>query len=519
MLFDHLRQTATRWPDRLAIVDLHQQVTFGQLCQSADRLSGLLRGLVGPSSTPIGILLPSSAGFATAFYAIQSAGRAALPLNFMLAPVELAAVLADSTAALVLTSRQMQAHVDAVRAAPGCPSNVKFFALEDCTTGTVPLVPGPQQGGQSPFPKKDSEMGTVPSVLLYTSGSTGQPKGVLLSAGNLLADSLGCIELARMEPGKPFLGPLPLFHTFGLTGTLIVPMLLGSTVYYLPRFAPRQALDMVRSARIAVMMAIPSMYAAMVRVALSDPAQADLADCNLVIAGGEPLSPLLARQFEKTFSRPLLEGYGLTESSPVVALNLPWAHRRGTVGLPLPNLRVEIVDENLAAVPRGSLGEIAVIGPTVMLGYFRRGAIEPVETATVKTPAGGLRTGDMGLLDADGFLTIAGRIKDIIIVGGENVFPAEVEQVLISHPKVGRAAVIGLPDGLRGEMVAAFVTPVDPADPLDVAELRSFCRERLAGYKVPRRIEILTELPLTPTGKVNKRALRDTSAARRPTEE
>jgi long-chain acyl-CoA synthetase len=351
-------------------------------------------------------------------------------------------------------------------------------------------------------------------VLLYTSGSTGQPKGVMLSAGNMLADSLGCIELARISPDQRFAGMLPLFHAFGLIGVLLVPNMLGSTVYYLPRFQPRAALELIREQRISVAMAIPSMYGAMLKVAQAavaaqgesreSPLRTELPDFNLPICGGEPLAPQIATQFEQLFGQPLLEGYGLTEASPVVSLSLPWARKSGTVGVPLPNLRVRIVDPDGKDCPAGEQGEVVVHGPTVMLGYYNR----PAETSAAIGPDGGLRTGDLGSLGADGFLTLRGRIKDLIIVAGENVWPGEVEQVLNAHPKVGQSAVIGLPDGARGEMVAAFVSPADPSNPLDVADLRNFCRERLAPCKVPRRLDVVAELPLGPTGKVLKRELR-----------
>jgi long-chain acyl-CoA synthetase len=458
--------------------------------------------------------MPASVGFVVAFHAIQSAGRVALPLNMTLAPPELAGVLIDSTARLVVASRVMQPIVDGLTATGGLPADLRFVWMEDLQRGEA----GPGHGGDGesppvarPGPRIESDQ---PAVLLYTSGSTGQPKGVMLSAGNLLADSLGCIELARISPDQRFVGMLPLFHAFGLVGVLLVPNLLGATAYYLPRFHPRQALDLIREQRISVAMAIPSMYGAMLKVAqaaMSEPRQSpqgqlrtELPDFNLPICGGEPLSPTIAAQFEQVFGQPLLEGYGLTEASPVVSLSLPWARKTGTVGLPLPNLRVRIVDPQGKDCPPGEPGEVVVYGPNVMLGYYRK----PDETRAVIGPDGGLRTGDLGSLGSDGFLTIRGRIKDLIIVAGENVWPGEVEQVLSAHPKVGQSAVIGLHDGARGEMVAGFVSPANPNDPPDIADLRNFCRARLAACKVPRRLEVLAELPLGPTGKVLKRELR-----------
>jgi long-chain acyl-CoA synthetase len=495
MLFDRLSQSASRHPDRVAAADPGASLTFGQLHETATRLGQRIARFSPSPDEPVAILLPTSVGFAVAFHAIQSAGRTALPLNFLLAPAELAAVLADSGAKLILTARAMSSSF--ASPAPG----PQLVFLEDLLAD-IDSEPASRAGQ----PISNDR----PAVLLYTSGSTGEAKGVMLSPGNLLADALGCIEMAEMLEEERFFGALPLFHAFGLTALLIVPNILGATVHYQPRLNPRAALETLARERVTVVMAIPSIYTALVKAACSGKAQPsnhsriDLPQLRLPISGGEPLSASLADRFRAVFGTSLLEGYGLTEASPVVSLSLPGAMRAGTVGRPLPNIEVRIIDDAGRPCPPGACGQVVVAGPTVMLGYRGR----PDATAAAKTPDGALRTGDLGEFDADGFLRIAGRIKDLIIVGGENVCPGEVERVLDAHPLVARAACVGVPDETRGQAVAAFVQPADLASPPDPADLRAFCRERLAGYKVPRKFTIMPDLPVGPTGKVLKRQLR-----------
>ena len=265
MLFEGLCRSAERFPQRAAAVDPRGQIAFGPLCAAAAVLGRTLSQLSPGPDEPIALLMPASVGFVVAFHAIQSAGRIVLPLNMTLAPPELAAVLTDSGARLVVTCRLMQPVVDGLTATGGLPAELRFVWMEELQRGEAEAGPVVNDGTwQRSGPRIEHDQ---PAVLLYTSGSTGQPKGVMLSAGNMLANSLGCIELARISPDKRFVGLLPLFHAFGLTGTLLVPNLLGATAYYLPRFQPRQALELIRGQRISVAMAIPSMYGAMLKAA------------------------------------------------------------------------------------------------------------------------------------------------------------------------------------------------------------------------------------------------------------
>ena len=255
-----------------------------------------------------------------------------------------------------------------------------------------------------------------------------------------------------------------------------------------------------------MLMAIPSMYAALLRNKSADPKT--FAGFHLLVSGGEPLPDVVADSFRERFSVELLEGYGLTETSPVISINVPRDHRRGAVGKPLTNLQLRIVTEEGHIAAANEEGEILVRGPSVMRGYHNR----PEETAAVLDSDGWFATGDIGKLDHDGFLHITGRKKEMIIVGGENVFPQEIENVLSRHPAVEEAAVIGMPDPSRGEVPLAFLTLKGNVSATDI-ELRSFAKQHLAGYKVPREIRIVDDLPRGPTGKVAKRKLKERTSA------
>jgi len=327
--------------------------------------------------------------------------------------------------------------------------------------------------------------------MLYTSGTSGKPKGVPLSHNNLLGSARALIARAGLGGHDAFLGVLPMFHVFGLIGTMVVPLLLGAEATYLTRFSPERVAATIAERKVTVFVAVPGMFGLLVRSKVSDESFRSLA---LPVCGGEALPSSHREAFRQRFGRDLLEGYGLTETSAVVSVNLPQENKPGTVGKPLPGVQVRIAGED---------GEVQVLGPGVLKGYHNR----PEENAASFTADGWFRTGDLGTLDAEGYLSITGRLKELIIRGGEKVMPREVEEVLCQFPGVLEAAVIGEPDGDRGEAVVAFVVPTER--PLTQDALREFCRGRLAEFKIPRRITIARDLPRGTTGKLLKRALRE----------
>jgi long-chain acyl-CoA synthetase len=296
------------------------------------------------------------------------------------------------------------------------------------------------------------------------------------------------------------LGVLPQFHTFGLTVLTLLPLCLGCRVVYTAKFMPKRILELAREHQPTAFIGIPSMYNAL-RLAKSATRE-DFASLRFAVAGGEPLPDAVSDGFHEVFGVRICEGYGLTETAPVANVCLPHEYRPHSVGRPVPGVEERIVADDGRILGPGEEGEIRIKGPNVMPGYFKR----PEETAAAFDDDGFLRTGDMGRMDADGFLSITGRIKEMLIIGGENVFPREIEEVLDRHPSVKSSAVIGLPDVSRGEVPLAFVELVEGAE-FDETALRSHCRETLAQYKVPREIRLLAELPRNPTGKIMRRGL------------
>jgi long-chain acyl-CoA synthetase len=481
-LLDRFERTGAARPQRPAVCDQTATLNYRTLQAVAGGLAGQIE--TQTTQPHVGILAPSSAAGAAALLACWYAGKIPVPLNFLLGPAELNKIVRDAELDLALT---IEHFVPAVQAA-----------------GMRPLIFGSDTLRASARPPPSAEPGDV-AIVLYTSGTSGDPKGVCLSFDNLVQNATACIQHARIQPDQVWLSVLPQFHSFGCTAMTVTPLLLGVTVHYLPRFSPLAVMNLVAVQKVNVFMAIPSMYAALANLKRAEPAA--LATLTYTISGGEPLPERVYRAFLERFGITIYEGYGMTESSPVAALNTPWEHRPGSVGRPIPGVSVTAVDAHGGALGAGQTGELVIHGHCVMLGYRNK-----PEASAAAIRHGALWTGDLGYVDRDGYVFITGRAKEMIIVGGENVFPAEIERVLLDHPAVGEAAVIGVQDELRGELPAAFVI-LKEGQKADETALREFCRMRLAGYKIPRWVRIVTDLPRTPTGKILKRAL--TPAPRR----
>jgi long-chain acyl-CoA synthetase len=287
-----------------------------------------------------------------------------------------------------------------------------------------------------------------------------------------------------------------------MTVVVFLPMVIGATVSFVPRFSPQAAYRAIQQDKTDILLAVPSMYAAIAR--LKSIEKEKFCHIKLAASGGEPLPrTVYDLVYEKTGLR-LIEGYGLTETSPIISADLPWAHKVGTVGKPMPNTEIQLRDETGTVLSNDQEGELWVRGPGVMKGYYNK----PEETAAVIDREGWFRTGDIVRIDQDGYISITGRAKDLIITAGENVYPREVEAVLEEHPAVAEAAVVGKPDPSRGEVVVAFAALKEGAR-ADTDELRSFCKDRLAGFKTPREVHIREEFPRGPTGKILKRKLKE----------
>jgi len=491
MLIEPLLDHAEKVPNDIATHDETGPRTFGQLAASA---AGLAHFLSGATSRPsVGLLLPAGAGFVASFYGTLLAGKSVVPINFLLGDREIAHVIADSGIDTVITIPQLSGKL------PASGLNVIDLSELAKRAAASPISPAMVLASiksRLPNPKPDDM-----AVLMYTSGTSGLPKGVVLTYNNLQSDVDACIEHARLETRHKFLGVIPLFHSFGMTAMMLAPVQLGATVIYMARFSAVAALNAVREHGVSLMFAIPSMLAAIAH--LKSAAADDFKSIYAIISGGEPLPAKLREVFAQRFGLTLYEGYGLTETSPVVSLNVPHMHRPGSVGKPLKVVEVKITDDSGAAMPTGQSGEVWLRGPMVMKEYFKL----PAETEAALTPDRFFKTGDLGMMDADGFLFITGRKKDLIIVAGEKVAPREVEETLLGHPSVAEVAVVGKKDPGRGEQVVAFVLPREGQE-LKADVLRDFCRQRgLAQWKIPREFHFPKDFPRTPTGKVLKRTL------------
>lgn len=484
-----VRATAERWPERVALVSGSQQVSYAALLSRVDAVASALRGADREASREIvGLLCSNRPAFAYGVLGALAAGKTVAVLPALAPPPLVAMMAADAGVRRVLTTEEL---------AP---------KLADARVESL-LIPKLLEEGSKAVRKSGAEENQVaasgqPAVLLYTSGSTGRPKAVALSDENILANIQGSVDAAGFVPDDVMLAILPLFHSYGLTVTLLLPLVLGARVVMLERFAPRTVLAAIEEHRVTAVVAVPTQY----RLLAKDPTPADASSLRLCIAGAERLAESVSAEFAARFGKQILQGYGATEASPVVSINPPWANRAGAVGKPLPNIRVTVRNAT-GLLPPGELGEVCVEGPSVMLGYFNR----PEATAE-KIPGGVLRTGDLGWLDADGYLFLAGRSDDLIKVAGEKIYPAEVEKAIEQIEGVEEVAVIGVPDATRGAALVAFVQP-KPGVTLTEQGLRAACRGCVDGMKLPRSFVVVEQLPRSPSGKLDKKSLFERIAA------
>ena len=475
-------ESASQHANRTALVDeAGQGWTYAQLASDVDRLAGRLAEEI-PGET-VGILLLNSPSYLVSMLASWRAGKTVVPLNYLLPPADLGFILKDSGMSGLISSQFFNEALEKIRPLFG-------------TSGRILMADDPDFARNGPALGRSGDRD--PALFLYTSGTTGRPKGVILSHGNLAANVRSCQLAGAFDSNDSFLCLLPFFHTYAITGTFLLPVLTGSKMVLVDRFQPLKVLELIEKHEISCFLAIPSMY----RVLAATESDTDVSSLRFPISGGEPLPVAVGEAFAARFGVDIFEGYGQTEAAPVVSLNVPGARKLGTVGRALPGVEVAVWGEAGKPLPTDEVGELMVQGDNVMQGYHRL----PDETAA--TISGGwLHTGDLGRMDDEGFITITGRKKELIISAGENIYPREIEDVVAAHPGVKEVAVIGVPDEVRGEVPKAFVIPESPSS-LTEKELRAFCRERIAAYKVPKIFELVEDLPRTPSGKVLKRLLK-----------
>jgi len=507
-----LEDSARSVPDRTAVIAGDTRLSYAQVDAMASAVAASLveRGI--EPGDRVALSCPNLPFFPVIYYGILKAGATVVPLNVLSTPREIAYYLRDSKAkAFFCFEGNLELPMatwaaEAFGQVPGC-EHLVVMTLD-------PTAESPVEAAQtlaeftSGAPQRFDHLATETTdtaVVLYTSGTTGQPKGAQLSHSNMVQNAQVCHRLFGTAPHDVHLVTLPLFHSFAQSVQMNVGFGSESTLVLLPRFDPAAALALMEAHQVTMFAGVPTMYWALLNH--KDAESFDLPGIaehmRLAVCGGSSLPLAVMNGFEERFGVPILEGYGLSESSPVATFSRRDRERRlGSVGFPVWGTQVKVTREDGTEADVDEPGEIRLRGHHIMTGYLDR----PDETAEVLDDQGWFRTGDVGKRDADGYLYIVDRIKEMIIRNGLNVYPREIEEVLASHPQISLAAVVGVPDDALGEEIKAYVIRTPDAE-LEEAGLIAWCKEQLAAYKYPRLIEFVDSLPMTATGKILKREL------------
>jgi long-chain acyl-CoA synthetase len=486
-----LTDTAAEHGDSTAFKLDDVELTYSVLEGSSARVAALLKAKGLEPGDRVGLMLPNVPYFPAIYYAILRAGGVVVPMNVLLKGREVKFYLSDSGAKLVFAWHDFGEAAEKGAADAGAeavlvkPGEFEQLVME-----------------HEPDTEVADRSGDDTAVILYTSGTTGTPKGAELTQSNLRRNcEVASKALGNFGPGDTLLGALPLFHSFGQTCTMNCAVLSGARVTMLPRFDPEKALEIIERDQVTVFQGVPTMYNAMLHADKADSVDAScLRICN---SGGAAIPVELIRGFEEKFGCAILEGYGLSETSPVASFNHPDKERKpGSIGTPIEGVEMQVWDDDGNEVPQGEVGEIVIRGHNVMKGYWDR----PDATGEAITEDGWFRTGDMAKVDEDGYFFIVDRKKDLIIRGGYNVYPREIEEVLYEHPAIQEAAVLGVPDESLGEEVGAAVV-LKKGESLEPDEIKAYVKEQVAAYKYPRKVWFEDELPKGPTGKILKREI------------
>jgi long-chain acyl-CoA synthetase len=478
-LADLLTSSAFTHPKRTAIKVDERELSYSELLTAAARVAGLLQAKGVEPGDRVGIMLPNVPYFPVVYYGALRAGATIVPMNVLLKEREVGFYLRDSGAKVLFAWHQFAdpAHAGAEEAGAECVL-VEPGEFEALLARCDPVANVAER-------RPDDT-----AVILYTSGTTGTPKGAELTHANLLANVEASLRLFGIEERGVTLGALPLFHAFGQTCGLNATIAAGGCLTLLPRFDAGKALEIIERDGVTVFEGVPTMYAAM----LHHPGEHDTSTLVTCVSGGAAMPVEVMRAFEERFGCQIVEGYGLSETSPVASFNRRDRERKpGSIGLPIDGVEMKVLED----------GEIAIRGHNVMKGYWNR----PEDTAKAIDADGWFKTGDIGRVDEDGYFFIVDRKKEMVIRGGFNVYPREIEEVAYTHPAVREVAVIGVPHETLGEEVAAAFA-LKPGAEVTPEELRDFVKARVAAYKYPRHVWIVDELPKGPTGKILKREIK-----------
>ena len=492
-----LENTAARVPGQVGIRFEGKLHPYSELNRLANRLAnGLKSSGLKPGDACI-LMLPSCPEFVIAYYALAKLGAVIVPVNFLFKEGELSHIFRDSRARGFIG---MEPYLEeAAKAMKGLPQlNIRIASALRAGTGFTRWEDLFGDDRFVTYPSLDDDVLAV----LYTSGTTGLPKGAMLTHRNLSSNAGTVADMRTTDPNDVVIGVLPLYHIFGQTSVLNASIYLGQTIQLFRHFEPRATVRVIETEKSTVLFAVPTMYNRLLLE--TDQTGLERSSLRYCVSGGASMPVEVLRRFEERFETRIYEGYGLTECSPVCIEN-PFGHptKPGSIGVPIPGFQARIVNDAGKDVQRGRVGELIVHGPGVMKGYLN----QPGETAETVVD-GWLHTGDLARMDEEGYLYIVDRKKDMIIRGGYNVYPREVEEVLFQHPDVVEAGVYGLPHRDLGEEVAADVV-IKAGSKLTEDEIRRFVKDRLAPYKYPRIVHLVDDLPKSHTGKVLKKALRE----------
>jgi len=470
----------------IAIIDGDRRLTYGELREKTEACRRRLHAAGLRTGDRAGIFSRNRAEYICAYLAIASLGAIAVPINFQLSMRETAYIVKNADIHHLITDRPL--NLDAALQAVRHEGDLAQHDIgEIAQSTTLPAAP--------PLPEDFPD--TSPCVIIYTSGTTGVPKGAVLSHRNLTRNSEMLQEVLHIQPQDNVLCVLPMYHCFAWTCSVINPLNYGASITILDSFAPKETIDIIRREKVSVLYVVPSICSLLTKLASLE----DIASVRYVIIGGTTLPLQIARNFTAKFGVDIMEGYGLSEASPVVAVNPPNGVKIGSIGLPLPDIQVRTIDANGQDVPVNESGELLVRGDMVMLGYWKL----PDDTAAT-LQNGWLHTGDIARQDEDGYLYIVDRLKDMIISMGENIYPREIEELVYAYPGIHEAAVIGIEDKLRGQAGSCFYS-VQEGQQVDVRAMKKYLQQNLALYKIPREFHELPELPRTATGKIAKREI------------
>ncbi len=504
-LIQMLKHSAKRFSDKTALYFCDKKITYKELDQFSDRLAQGLKNLGIKPEDHVAIFLQNCPEFVISYFAIIKAKATCVPINNMLKEQELSFILSDSEAEVIISSINYFEMINSLKKSTHCLKHI--ILIDGLIPETLNLYDIIER---SLIEEKEEDIFLDPdgtASILYTSGTTGNPKGAMLTHKNFLSNVKSCVKAIAADKEDNFICILPMFHSFAFTVCIIMPLSVGATITVVEHLRPfRRVIRNVIKKKVTVFVGIPSIFNVLAHMhipAVFTSRVLKLIDpLRICISGAAALPVEVLKDFEDKFRIPLLEGYGLTEASPVVSLNPMRGKRKpGSVGFPIEGVKVKIVDDKGEDLAPDEIGELLVKGPNVMKGYFKNDA---ATKETIKD--GWLYTGDLAKIDTDGYIYIVDRKKDMINVRGLNVYPAEIEKVLLRHSRIKDAAVIGVSDKFKGEVPKAFIVLKENAA-LNAKEVIKYLRENLAIFKIPKFVEFRQSFPCTATGKVLKRQL------------